>query len=125
MNQCEGSIDTVNGVSPSSAGFSARGLLQVRGWLTVQGEQQRLPTKPLLVLGNAEGELAFIETRRTIRPDIAAHFGSDLLQWAGYDAIADVSQVTGGRVLGLAFEQNGQIGICPQFGVAGRFSGAE
>ncbi|AGH82610.1 hypothetical protein RSP781_00650 [Ralstonia pseudosolanacearum] len=125
VNQCEGIIDAVNGVSPSSAGFSARGLLQVRGWLTVQGEQQRLPTKPLLVLGNAEGELAFIETRRTIRPDIAAHFGSDLLQWAGYDAIADVSQVTGERVLGLAFEQNGQIGICPQFGVAGRFSGAE
>ncbi len=123
--QCEGSIDAINGVPPSSAGFSARGLLQVRGWLAMPEEKQRLPKKTLLVLSNAEGGLSFVDTRRTVRPDIGAHFGNALLQWAGYAAVADVSQVTGDHMLGLAFEQDGQIGICPQFKVAGRFSGGE
>ncbi|MGH1507203.1 hypothetical protein [Ralstonia solanacearum] len=123
--QCAGSIDSINGVLPSPAGFSARGVLQVRGWLAISGETPRLPRNALLVLGNPRGGVTFIETSRVVRPDVGAHFGSPLLQSAGYSAVADVSQVTGDHVLGLAFEQDGLIEICSQFRVAGRFNGGE
>ncbi|AXV92286.1 hypothetical protein CJO79_15495 [Ralstonia solanacearum] len=123
--RCEGSIDGINGLSPAPAQFGARGLLRVNGWLAIQTEKERLPKKALLVLASAEGKLTFIETRRVVRPDVGAHFGSALLQLAGYTAIADVSQVAGDRTLGLAFEQDGRIEICPQFRVAGQFSGQE
>jgi hypothetical protein len=122
--QCDGSIDFVNGVSPPPAKFSTSRLLNVHGWLAKSADQGLLPESVLLVLSDGEGRKIFFNARQTPRPDVGAFFKNPALSSAGFASTVDVSMIGGDYLLGLAFAEGDRIKICPQFKIPGTFKGA-
>lgn len=115
VEKCEGSIDSANGVSPSQAVLSAAALLNVNGWLALSVDAAELPDKTYLMLTNEQGKRYFIETQRTERPDVSAHFNKPQLNQSGYQVTADVTKLAGDYTLGLAYEKGKSMFMCPQF----------
>jgi hypothetical protein len=113
--KCDGSIDVVNGMSPTPAKFSASTLLNVNGWLAVSVDKAALPEAVYVVLTDDLGNHKYLRTRRTPRPDVGAYFKKPELNESGYSTIADISTLAGKYTLGLAIKQSNKIKICPQF----------
>ncbi|KTC93487.1 hypothetical protein [Legionella cincinnatiensis] len=112
---CEGYIDTIND-APYSPSFLSNRLLKVQGWLTkFVDSKAELPEAVLLVLTDNNGKSIFIKTRRTLRPDVGAHFKNPILDASGYVATADVSNFEKNYTLRLAYEEGNNIKICSQF----------
>ncbi|MBC7941440.1 MAG: hypothetical protein H7Z19_17100 [Chitinophagaceae bacterium] len=109
--RCLGSIDSVNGGPPTSAGLSARGVLKVQGWLDDT-------THPVyLVMQDARGQRRFMATRRAPRQDVANHLGRPELALSGWAAVLDVAELRGPFTIGVAVRRAGRIELCPQFAV--------
>jgi hypothetical protein len=121
--KCDGSIDFVNGSSPGPVKFSAGALLSVYGWLAMSAENGIVADKVMLVLTDVNGQRSFIETRQTSRPDVGDAFKKRQLDLSGYSATTDILELKGHYSLGLAYEHNGAINICPQFNIPGDFKG--
>lgn len=121
--KCDGGIDRINGIVPAPSNFSVTSLLNVQGWLAKSVEQGLLPNSVLLVLRDDDGKSTFIETRKTPRPDVGAHFQKPALDSSGYVSTADVSRIVGTYTLGLAFAEGDYIKLCPEFKILGSFKG--
>jgi hypothetical protein len=111
---CHGSIDFVNGVSPAPQSIRATSLLNIHGWLAASVNLAEVPEKVYLVLSNAEGRRYFVDTKRTQRPDVGAHFKEPALNLSGYASKTRVSNLIGDYKLGLAYLKDNEILICPQ-----------
>lgn len=112
---CEGNIDAVNGVTPGSIPHVANGLLSVAGWLAASIRPPTLTERVLLVLTDASGGRSFVQTRRVRRPDVGVHFAAEAMADAGFVSTVDVSEIRGHFDLGLAYEKEGVLRVCPQF----------
>lgn len=120
---CDGSIDYFNGESPAPAKFSAKSLLTVNGWLAKSAENGQIPESVKLVLSATDGRHYLLKTRKTLRPDVGSYFKKKELGASGYEATADVSGLHGNYTLGLAYEENGIMKLCPQFNIPTQFNG--
>jgi hypothetical protein len=120
---CDGTIDTVNGATPAPASFVAQRLLSVAGWLAVSTQRGMVAETTHLVATAADGTTWLMPTRRISRPDVGAYFGKPQLDATGYATTVDVAALQGRYTLGIAYEANGTINLCPQFAIPGRFGG--
>jgi hypothetical protein len=120
---CDGSIDILNGQTPPPASFEATRLLGLAGWMAISTDKGEVPQRLLAVATQAGGPTYLIPTRKHPRGDVAAHFGKPQLEASGYAATVDVSGLRGQFTLGLGYEANGTIKLCPQFAIPGRFGG--
>jgi hypothetical protein len=111
--KCDGSIDAINGTSPSSGRIGASGTLRVEGWLANSIDRPALPDAVYLVLVDDKGNQFFFETRQVLRPDVGAHFKKSELNNAGFVTNVDVLAFTGQYTLGLAMSYLENIEMCP------------
>lgn len=119
---CAGYIDMINEVPTASSFIVDNNLLKVRGWLVKStGNKAELPESVLLVLTDSHGKRIFIQTKSMQRPDIGVSFKDSKLNDSGYTTIANVSSISGNYTLGLAYTEENNIKICPQFKIAGFF----
>ncbi|MBP2194650.1 hypothetical protein [Pantoea cypripedii] len=122
VQQCNGSIDSANGVSPSSGAIKASSLLNSQGWLAASVSPAEVPDKVYLVLSGNEGKRYFFDTERKTRPDVGDYFKQPLLNSSGYETTADVSNLNGDYQLGLAYSRGNDLFVCPQFNVPVKIS---
>jgi hypothetical protein len=120
---CDGSIDILNGQTPPPASFEATRLLGLAGWLAISTDRGQVPEQLLVVATQAGGPTYVVAARKHPRPDVAAHFGQPHLEASGYVASADISGLRGQFTLGLGYEADGKINLCPQFAIPGRLGG--
>jgi hypothetical protein len=111
---CDGSIDKINH-SPTAAGLSASGVLEVDGWLAPSVARGKLADAVYVVLTDVQGHRHYLKTHLSPRPDVAAYFKNPAIGNAGYSAVADISDLNGDYGLGLAFRSAGELKVCPQF----------
>jgi len=116
--QCYGSIDYINGHPPTSEPVMASSLLYIQGWLAASIENEFTNDSTHLVLTNSKGEHLFIDTKRTNRPDVGLHFNKPSLSSSGFTSAANVSDLKGDYVLGLAYSTNNKLFLCPHFKVS-------
>ena len=117
-SHCDGFIDLVNGASLASQSLVRTNfLLTARGWLVASVENADVPDRVYLVLSNADGKRYLFDAKRTQRPDVGARFKNPALNYSGYEAIAIVSKLSGKYHLGLAYEKDNKILVCPQFSI--------
>jgi len=115
--QCEGNIDSVNGVLPPfrivdvSSGFS------VHGWLAYSTRAGELYDQTFLTITDGNGKTSFISTRKESRGDVTAAFHKEALTNSGYVAIIDSSVFDGKSKLGLASVKDSILYKCDQFEV--------
>ncbi|MGQ3887945.1 hypothetical protein ACQUW5_02790 [Legionella sp. CNM-1927-20] len=121
--KCEGNIDLINGMSITHKPAVVRNLLTVTGWLTQSTAQSLLPQSTLLVLRDKAGKTIFIKTHKMLRPDVGNYYKNPVLANSGYTSFADVAKISGTYSLGLAFLEESQIKICPQFNTMVTFKG--
>jgi hypothetical protein len=114
---CDGSIDFVNGVSPAPQSIRATTWLNIHGWLVASADLPDVSDKVYVVLSDANGKRYFIDTKRTQRPDVGAHFKEPALSLYGYTSKALVSNLVGDYNLGLAYLKGNEILICSQFNI--------
>jgi len=69
--------------------------LNIHDWLAASVEHADVPDTVYLVLADSEGKRFFIDTKRTQRPDVRAHFNKISLASTGYASVADVSSLKG------------------------------
>jgi hypothetical protein len=124
-SHCEGVIDSINGVSLSGVSLVANTTLTGHGWLAVSIEHGLLPDAAKWILHDAaQDEYKYmIPVKRTQRPDVGAHFKKEQLNGAGYSVMADVSSLRGEYSLMLAYEDQGNLIVCPQYRIPARFPG--
>lgn len=117
-DQCDGVIDAINSASFVPREYSASSLLNVSGWLATSVEKGTLPDAIYVTLIDKQGKYLYIRTRRIPRPDVGDYFKKPTLNESGYSTIADISTISRGQyTLGIAVEESGRIGICPNFNI--------
>ena len=116
-DKCDGSIDSVNGTTPSQATFPNSAKLMVSGWLAVSVDKATLPEAIYVVLTDAQGNRKYLKTHVKTRPDVGAYFKKPELSRSGFSTIADISTLEGQYTLGLAIKEAGKIKLCPQFNI--------
>lgn len=121
---CDASIDVINGISPAPTAFSAGRLLQVSGWLAKSASQGQVGGQAWLVLKSAAGDPFFIPTRNMARPDVGAYFGQPGLASSGFTTSADISSIEGGFTLGLAYTEGATLKLCPRIEIPATRGGA-
>jgi hypothetical protein len=119
--KCEGTIDSINGISPSPDSFSARGMISLSGWLAGDMERKKLPEAVYIVLTDSESKNTIYSTTRTSRSDVAAYLKMPFLGESGYSTKIDISSQRGKFVLQLAYKESGTLKICPQYNIQARF----
>lgn len=119
---CDGYIDSLNGVFPAPASFSASGLLQVGGWLALSVDTAVLPEAVYVVLTDVSGRQRFIRTHVFPRPDVGTYFKKAELNRSGYTTTADISALEGQYTLGVAVRQSDRLMICPQIKIIATIS---
>jgi len=117
IDKCEGTIDSINGVSPAPSSFTTSSLLKVHGWLAKSIDSEELPDEVYMVLTDVGGMRHFIKTKSTQRPDVGRHFNNRRFDSAGYSVTADVSMLNGDYTLGLAYLYDGSLSLCPKYNV--------
>lgn len=115
LEECSGSIDVVNNISPSPATFSTSGVLRVSGWLAASIEKPSLPEAVYLILTDELGNHKYLRAHSAARPDVGAYFKKPELNQSGYSTIADISSLHGSYTLGLGMKNSGKVTICSQF----------
>lgn len=117
-SHCDGHIDFVNGISPASqSSVRTNLLLAARGWLVASVKAADVPDRVYLVLSNADGKRYLFNAEPTHRPDVGSHFKNPALNYSGFSAIVNVSKLFGQYHLGLAYEKDNKILVCPQFSI--------
>lgn len=117
-SRCYRSMDSVNGrVSPES--IKATTLLNVNGWLAAPADLTGVPERVYLVLSNSEGDRLFFDAKRTLRPNVEKQFkmSEEEVIVSGYAVTANVSKLFGKYQLGLAYQKDNEILVCPQFNI--------
>ncbi|QGR07380.1 hypothetical protein CTZ24_13520 [Pantoea phytobeneficialis] len=122
VQQCNGSIDSANGVSPSSGTIKASSLLNIQGWLAASVSPAEVPDNIYLVLTDSEGKRHLFDTEHVTRPDVGEYFKQPSLNSSGYQSTADVSNLNGDYKLGLAYARDNELFVCPQFNVPVKIS---
>lgn len=120
--KCSGSIDSVNGASPSSGLIKASSLLSIRGWMAASIAPAEVPDNIYMVLSDREGKRYLFDTKRMQRPDVGATFKQPQLNSSGFLSKANVSNLHGDYKLGLAYSKDNELFICPQFKVPVKIS---
>jgi len=119
---CDGSIDSVNDISPLPTKLSISGLLEISGWLATSVNQATLPEAVYIVLTDGQGNRQYLKTHNTPRPDVGAYFKKPELNGSGYSARVDISGLNAQYTLGLAYKQLNKINICSQFNIPVKIS---
>lgn len=115
--QCEGNIDSVNGVSPPFQIVDVSGRFSVHGWLAYSTQTGELYDQTFLTVTDGKGKTSFISTRKENRGDVAAAFHKEALTNSGYVALIDSSVFDGKSKLGLASVKDSILYKCDQFEV--------
>ena len=68
----------------------------------------------MVVLSSEAGSVRYLNTRRTLRPDVAAAHHLPQMAAAGYEATIDISDLQGRFDLGLAWIYQGKLQQCRQ-----------
>ena len=121
--KCDGSIDALNGISPAGKA-SISSLMSVSGWLAKSVEAGAVADSTLMVLRDSAGGYKFINTRKTARPDVGAHFKKPALDHSGFESTADLKAIEGDYMLGLAYMDGDQVRVCSNFNIPIRVNGA-
>jgi hypothetical protein len=121
---CDASIDVINGISPAPTAFSAGRLLQVSGWLAKSASQGQVGGQAWLVLKSEAGDSFFIPTRNMARPDVGAYFKQPALDSSGFTTSVDISSIQGAFTLGLAYTEGSTLKLCPRIAIPATRGGA-
>ncbi|WP_449101562.1 hypothetical protein [Pseudomonas veronii] len=113
--KCDGSIDTVNGITPTPEHINLKSFININGWLASSVEKGILPEETYVVFTDSEHNQKFLKVRAVSRGDVGVYFKKPELNMSGYSSLADVSSMHGEYVIGLAMKMSGKIEICPQF----------
>ena len=112
---CDGFIDLINGTGPGGAALiPVTKTLSLAGWVAVAAQQGTLPDAAVVVLSSEAGSVRYLNTRRTLRPDVAAAHHLPQMAAAGYEATIDISDLQGRFDLGLAWIYQGKLQQCRQ-----------
>lgn len=115
--QCEGSVDTVAGVSSPYRRVDVLGVFSVHGWLAHSTQAGELYDKTFLTITDGEGNTSFVSTRKESRGDVASGFHKESLTNSGYTSRIDSSAFEGGVKLGLAGLKDSVLYKCEQLEV--------
>lgn len=114
---CEGIIETVNGTPPRSGIPTVDNALSVQGWMAMSGKDGIVPDLIFATLTNENGKILYVKAQNTPRDDVRQHFKQPGMPDPGYEAMMDVSSLSGRYTLGLARTFKGNLEICRQFNV--------
>lgn len=114
---CDGSIDLIDGVSPVPSKFNVMELLKVHGWLARSTKDGTLFDKILITLTDGIGNRVFISTNGQARSDLGVAFKNPSLNAAGYNALIDLSALSGTYTLGLVGVYGSKIYNCSQYSI--------
>ena len=114
---CDGSIDLVNGVSPTTQNLITSNLLSVEGWLAVSAKDGLAPDDIFVTLYNPNGTTDYIETHRIPRQDVKAYYSQPEMPDVGFNTIIDLGTLNGEYMLGLARGHDGALEQCIEFNI--------
>ncbi len=112
--QCDGSIDLINGMLVKP-GIISSGTLSVEGWLAVSAKDGIVPDYIILTLKKPGNPVKYIITKRNQREDVKLGFKQPKLINVGFNAIIDVSKLSGEYELGLVWGYQGYFQECAQY----------
>ena len=112
---CDGAIDTVNGITPAPSSIKTANFLSIAGWLAVSAKDAVVPDTVFVTLTDRQGNTSYLKTRSTPRTDVKVYFKQPGMPDVGYEMSMDVSKFKGDFVIGLARVYKGKLGHCPQF----------
>lgn len=112
--QCDGSIDLINGLLVKPENITC-GKLSVDGWLAVSAKDGIVPEYIILTLKKPGNPVKYIITKRNQREDVKLGFKQPKLINVGFNAIIDVSKLSGEFELGLAWGYQGYFQECAQY----------
>jgi len=114
--RCYGSIDAINGITPSPEHVELKnGFIHINGWLVSSVGNGTLPEETYVVFTDIEHNQKFLKVRTVSRGDISEYFKKPELNMSGYISIADISSMQGEYIIGLAMKISGKIETCSQF----------
>ena len=113
--ECDGSIESVNGTPPRMGAPTVGNALSVKGWLAVSGKDGITADSVFLTITNERGKTNYVKTRSTPRNDLRLHFNQPAMLDAGFTALVDVSSLNGKYALGIARTYKEILGVCQQF----------
>ena len=117
LGVCDGSIDSVNGISPAPASLTISNILSVDGWMAISATNGIAPDVVFVTLTDENGKRLYIKARRTLRPDVKEYFKQPRMPDPGYTAYIDVSTLSGKYMLGLSRLYKGTLESCQQFSI--------
>lgn len=111
---CFGSVDYLNGSTPTDQGASYSPILSIQGWIA---ESREAPGDDSFVatLTTDAGETFAAPLSRSTRPDVAAYFKSAALGNSGYQAFIDIGDFKGTLSVGLARKIAGSWVACKRY----------
>ena len=114
--QCDGSIDLLDGASPQRPPAVNNGSrwISAAGWLAESVEAGSVPGETYLVFEAADGTRRFAATHNSQRPDVAAYFRRPGLAPSGWNARVDITGLQGRFNVGLAYRTSRTIEVCAE-----------
>ena len=110
---CDGSIDNINGVSPAPMSMRAGAVLSVEGWAAHSVERGVPANAVYIALLSKQGKPPlYIKARATDRSDVARHFNQPALKMSGFSAYIDTSNMKGDYALGVIQQQENRLVPC-------------
>lgn len=106
---CNGNLESVNGTKGALTELTARGVLEVRGWLT---DTVGSTAMPVVVLTASSGQRWLGMTRRVARPDVATYLKTPEMGASGYVTSLDVSGIAGTYALDVGIFDGTKLQLC-------------
>lgn len=99
---CDGSIDSLNGVSPAPMTQSAGAILSVDGWAAGSAQRGELADAVYVALIPKQDKApVFVKARATDRSDVARYFNQPAIRMSGFSAYIDTSNLQGEYALSI------------------------
>jgi hypothetical protein len=112
---CEGKLEALNGVAPSTEGNRILSWMQLSGWTTISGKDGIVPDAVLVRIESRRGKVSYVMSEAVPRVDVARFFGSSKLPSAGFIAEVDASDLKGDYTLGISRLYKGRLERCRNF----------
>jgi hypothetical protein len=111
---CFGSIDSINGSSPTEHAISYSPILSIQGWIA-ESQNKSADDSFAATITTGSGSTYVAPLVRNKRPDVAAYFKSDALVNSGYQAFIDVDGLGSDISVGLARKMEGAYVACTHY----------
>lgn len=114
---CMGSVDYINGKNEQSMPIVVSAYLKTYGWLATSTSPPVVPNSIYLVLTDTNGKRRYLNAKSSNRSDVGSYFMQPLLNSSGYELEANVSSLKGNYSVGLAYSNEHNVFLCPQFNI--------